>query len=77
LAPVDRQRSKKGSGSRSETLSELLKPGGRYWVRTSDLFGVNAVPAHQPLSSSADQSRLLRPTYQAASLNDNACQRFC
>jgi hypothetical protein len=40
-------------------------------------FGVNAVPADQPLSSSADQSRLLRPTYQAAPLNDNACQRFC
>jgi integrase len=34
-------RSKKGPGVTSETLSHLHKPGGRYWDRTSDLFGVN------------------------------------
>ncbi|GAA0273947.1 hypothetical protein GCM10009527_083030 [Actinomadura nitritigenes] len=27
----------------SETLPDLLKRGGRYWVRTSDLFGVNTI----------------------------------
>ncbi|MGI8336720.1 integrase core domain-containing protein [Actinomadura scrupuli] len=45
-------RSKKGPGMISGTLSDLLKPGGRCWDRTSDLFGVNTIrhPNHTGLS---------------------------
>ncbi|AGJ53823.1 hypothetical protein F750_1315 [Streptomyces sp. PAMC 26508] len=30
----------------SMTLTDRLFPGGRYWVRTSDLFGVNEALSH-------------------------------
>lgn len=40
----------------------------------AELFGVNAVPENQPLSSSADEWRLLRLTYQAATLDGTGCQ---
>jgi hypothetical protein len=36
----------KGSGLISETLSDLLLCCGRYWVRTSGLFGVNEALSH-------------------------------
>jgi hypothetical protein len=49
---------------------------GRLNTLPGDLFGVNAIPADQPLSFGADGLRSLRLTHQAASLNDNACQRF-
>ena len=36
----------KGSGVISGTLTELVERCGRYWVRTSDLFGVNEALSH-------------------------------
>ena len=46
--PPDQRPTKieKGSGVIAETLSDLLECCGRYWARTSDLFGVNEALSH-------------------------------
>ncbi|AQY20520.1 hypothetical protein T261_06971 [Streptomyces lydicus] len=31
---------------RAANCGPVLDPGGRYWVRTSDLFGVNEALSH-------------------------------
>ncbi|CAL2063033.1 hypothetical protein GPN2_12779 [Streptomyces murinus] len=44
--PFTRSRPSPGNKKSRSAAADRLFPGGRYWVRTSDLFGVNEALSH-------------------------------